>query len=39
MAAMNSFIDGTDGEAVMESLAVSDGVIREARRNSSLDQG
>ena len=39
VAAMNSFLDGTDGEAVIESLAVSDGVIREARCNSSLDQG
>ena len=29
VAAMNSFIDGTDGEPVIESLAVSDGVITE----------
>ena len=34
-----SFLSGIDGEAVIESLAVSDGVIREARCNSSLDQG
>ena len=37
VAAMNSFLDGTDGEAVIESLAVSDGVIKEARCNSSPD--
>ena len=39
VAAMNSFIDGTDGEAVIESPAVSDGVIREACCNSAPDHG
>ena len=34
-----SFLCGIDGEAVIESPAVSDGVNKEARRNSSPDHG
>ena len=39
VAATNSFLVGTDEEAVIESPAVSDGVIRDARCNLSLDRG